>query len=108
MSDQQPERRKARRIEIRLPIVCRAADGSAIPGVTENVSRRGMLLVVKQSASPGTPIRVAFTGGDGRERELQGEVKRTTPDGKLGVEFPESDAPVLDDVLRAPGDSPAS
>lgn len=107
MNDDLPDRRKARRIEIRLPIVCRGADGIAIPGITENVSRRGMLLVVKQSAVPGTPIRVAFTGGDGRERELQGEVKRATDDGKLGVEFPESDAPALDEVMRTPVDPPA-
>ena len=96
-----PERRNAKRIEIRLPIVYRGPDGTAVPGTTENISRRGMLLVVKQSAAQGSRVRVAVTGVDGREREVTGEVVRATPEGKIAVAFPESDAATLDEVVDA-------
>ena len=100
MSDT-PERRNAKRIEIRLPIVCRGPDGTPVPGTTQNVSRRGMLLVVKQSAAPGSRVRVAITGVDGREREVTGEVVRETAEGTIAVAFPESDAATLDGVIDA-------
>ena len=99
MSDT-PDRRYAKRVEIRLPIVYRGPDGTAVPGTTENVSRRGMLLVVKQPAPPGSPVRVAITGADGREREVTGEVVRATPEGKIAVAFPESDGATLDEVVE--------
>jgi len=100
MSDT-PERRNAKRVEIRLPIVYRGPDGTPVPGTTENVSRRGMLLVVKQSAAPGSRVRVAITGVDGREREVTGDVVRATPEGKIAVAFPETDAATLDEVVDA-------
>jgi hypothetical protein len=99
MSDT-PERRNAKRVEIRLPIVYRGPDGTAVPGTTENVSRRGMLLVVKQPAPTGSRVRVAITGADGREREVTGDVVRATPEGKIAVAFPESDGAVLDEVVE--------
>jgi c-di-GMP-binding flagellar brake protein YcgR len=101
-----PERRNAKRIEIRLPIVYRGPDGMPVRGTTENVSRRGMLLVVKQAAAPGSRVSVAVTGVDGREREVTGEVVRATPDGKIAVAFPESDAATLDDVVDAKNEPP--
>lgn len=94
-----PERRIARRIEIRLPIVYRGPDGVAVPGTTKNVSRRGMLLVVTRSTVPGTTIDVAITGIDGRERTVTGDVVRTADDGSIAVAFPESDAPTLEEVI---------
>ena len=100
MSDT-PERRNAKRVEIRLPIVYRGPDGMPVRGTTENVSRRGMLLVVKQSAAPGSRVRVAITGVDGREREVTGDVVRATPEGKIAVAFPETDAATLDEVVDA-------
>ncbi len=106
MSDDVPERRKARRIEIRLPIVCRGADGGPVPGMTENVSRRGMLLVIRQPAVAGGPIRVAFTSTDGREHEVSGEVVRTTPEGKIGVEVPENEAATLDELISSSTEPP--
>jgi hypothetical protein len=103
-----PERRKARRIEIRLPVVYRGADGKPIPATTENVSRRGMLLVIRQPAVRGGPIRVAFSMSDGRDREVSGEVMRTTPEGKIGIEVPESDAETLEEVIRWSTEPPAT
>jgi c-di-GMP-binding flagellar brake protein YcgR len=103
---EKPERRNAKRIEIRLPIVYRGPDGTPVRGTTENVSRRGMLLVVKQAAAPGSRVSVAVTGVDGREREVTGEVVRATPDGKIAVAFPESDAATLDDVVDAKNEPP--
>jgi hypothetical protein len=94
-----PERRIARRIEIRLPIVYRGPDGVAVPGTTKNVSRRGMLLVVTRSTTPGTTIDIAITGIDGRERKVTGDVVRTAGDGSIGVAFPESVASVLEEVI---------
>jgi c-di-GMP-binding flagellar brake protein YcgR len=101
-----PERRIAKRIEIRLPIVYRGADGTPVHGTTLNVSRRGMLLVVKQSAAPRSRVSVAVTGADGREREVTGEVVRATPEGKIAVAFPESAAATLDEVIDAKNDAP--
>jgi hypothetical protein len=65
-----------------------------------------MLLVVKQAAAPGSRVSVAVTGVDGREREVTGEVVRATPDGKIAVAFPESDAAMLDDVVDAKNEPP--
>lgn len=94
-----PERRVARRIEIRLPVVYRGPDGVAVPGMTKNLSRSGMLLVVTRSTVPGTTIDVAITGIDGRERTLKGDVVRTTDDGSIGVAVAQSDARVLEEVI---------
>jgi len=103
MSDT-PERRKAKRIEIRLPIVYRGPDGAAVAGSTQNVSRTGMLLVVTRPASPGTTVHVAITGADGREREVTGNVVRVTGAGEIGVALTgEDDAATLDEVIDRAG-----
>jgi hypothetical protein len=88
--------------------VYRGADGKPIPATTENVSRRGMLLVIRQPAAPGGPIRVAFSLSDGRDCEVRGEVMRTTPEGKIGIEVPESDAETLEDVIRWSAEPPTT
>jgi PilZ domain len=95
-----PERRQARRVEIRLPVVYRGADGVAKHGTTENVSRRGMLLVAQEQPE-GARLRVAVTGVDGREREIIGEVVRSTPEGKLAVTISEHDAQHIDAIVDA-------
>ncbi len=91
------ERRQAKRIEIRLPVVYRGPDGTPVRGTTENVSRRGMLIVAK-SAATGTQLRVAVTGTDGREREVVGDVVRTTPDGRVAISL--TDASAIDDIVQ--------
>ncbi|HEX3466081.1 MAG TPA: PilZ domain-containing protein [Candidatus Elarobacter sp.] len=107
MSEQpERERRQARRIEIRLPVVYRGPDGVAKHGTTENVSRRGMLLVA-QDQPEGTRLRVAVTGMDGREREIVGEVVRATPEGRLAVRIAEHDAEHIDAIVEPKsGESP--
>jgi len=95
---EKPERRAARRIEIRLPVVYRGPDGVAKHGTTENVSRRGMLLVAQEQPE-GTRLRVAVTGIDGREREIIGEVVRSTPEGRLAVSIAEHDAAEIDAIV---------
>ncbi|HEY0614446.1 MAG TPA: PilZ domain-containing protein [Candidatus Elarobacter sp.] len=95
-----PERRQAKRIAIRLPVVYRAADGTARHGTTENISRRGMLLVA-QAQPEGTRLRVAVTGIDGREREIAAEVVRATPEGKLAISIAEHDADQIDAIVEA-------
>jgi len=90
------ERRAAKRIAIRLPVVYRGPDGAPVRGTTENVSRRGMLIVAR-AAPQGARLRIAVTGADGREREVAGEVVRATDDGKLAVSF-EDTAPLGDIV----------
>jgi hypothetical protein len=97
---EEPERRQARRIEIRLPVVYRGPDGVAQHGTTENVSRRGILLVAKEQPA-GTRLRVAVTGIDGREREIIGEVVRSTPAGRLAVSIAEHDAADIDAIVDA-------
>jgi hypothetical protein len=97
---EQPERRQARRIEIRLPVVYRGPDGVAKHGTTENVSRRGMLLVAQEQPE-GTRLRVAVTGMDGREREIVGEVVRATSEGRLAVTISEHDAQHIDAIVDA-------
>src|SRR5947209_15308740 len=74
------ERRSAKRIAIRLPVVYRGPDGTPKHGTTENVSRRGMLLVAQEAAPDGARLRVAVTGLDGREREIMAQVGRPTAD----------------------------
>lgn len=97
---EQPERRQARRIEIRLPVVYRGPDGVAKHGTTENVSRRGILLVAQEQPE-GTRLRVAVTGMDGRERELVGEVVRSAPGGRLAVSIAEHDAVHIEAIVEA-------
>lgn len=93
-----PERRQARRIAIRLPVVYRSADGTPQHGMTRNVSRRGMLIVA-QTQPEGTRLRVAVTGNDGREREFVGEVVRSTGQGEVAVSIPEKDAAALEAII---------
>jgi hypothetical protein len=95
-----PERRNAKRISIRLPVVYRGPDGTVKHGTTENVSRGGMLIVA-QSQPHGSRLRVAVTGSDGRERELTGEVVRSTPDGHVAFSISESDADELAAIVDA-------
>ncbi len=90
------ERRAAKRIAIRLPVVYRGPDGTPVRGTTENISRRGMLIVAR-TAPEGARLRVAVTGADGREREVIGEVVRATADGKVALSFTEGTQ--LDDVV---------
>jgi len=96
---EQPERRHAKRVAIRLPVVYRGPDGTPKHGTTENVSRRGMLLVAQEPAADGTRLRVAITGLDGREREIAAEVVRSTPDGRVAVSIADSDAAEIDAIV---------
>jgi hypothetical protein len=95
-----PERRQAKRIAIRLPVVYRGPDGTVKQGTTENVSGRGMLLVA-QALPAGTRLRVAVTGPDGKERELVGEVVRSTPEGHIAVSITENDGAHLVAIVEA-------
>jgi len=99
------DRRSAKRIAIRLPVVYRGPDGTPKHATTENVSRRGMLLVAQDSAPDGTRLRVAVTGLDGREREIMAEVVRSTPDGRVAVSIAESDGAEIDAIVDSE-DSP--
>lgn len=96
-----PERRNAKRIAIRLPVVYRGPDGAPKHATTENVSRRGMLLVARERAPEGTRLRVAITGLDGREREIAAEVVRSTADGRVAVSIAEHDAVQMDAIVDA-------
>ena len=102
-----PERRNARRIEIRLPVVYRGPDGVPKHGTTENVSRGGILLVAQEQPE-GTRLRVAVTGMDGREREIIGEVVRSTPEGRLAVTIADHDAAAIDALLDSEESSPGA
>ncbi|MEA2688274.1 MAG: hypothetical protein QOJ39_1761 [Candidatus Eremiobacteraeota bacterium] len=94
------ERRTAKRIAIRLPVVYRGPDGTPKHGTTENVSRRGMLIVAQEQPA-GTRLRVAVTGLDGREREIAAEVVRSTPEGRVAVSIAEHDAAQIDAIVDA-------
>ncbi len=100
-----PDRRQAKRIAIRLPVVYRGPDGTPKHGTTENVSRRGMLLVAQEQA-PGTRLRVAVTGLDGREREIAAEVVRSSPDGRVAISIAESDAAEIDAIVDSNQETP--
>lgn len=95
---EQPERRGAKRIAIRLPVVYRGPDGAPKHGTTENVSRGGMLLVAQGPAAEGTRLRFAVTGLDGREREFAGEVVRSDADGHVAVSIDEGDVEAIVDL----------
>ena len=101
------ERRSAKRIAIRLPVVYRGPDGAPKHGTTENVSRRGMLLVAQEAAPEGTRLRVAVTGLDGRDREIMAEVVRSTPDGRVAVSIAESDGAEIDAIVDSEDAPPA-
>lgn len=94
-----PERRQARRVEIRIPVSYRGPDGPAKAGRTANLSRHGMLIVAQDAAPAGTVLRVAVTGADGREREIAGEIVRTTAEGHLAVAVRADDAAVLQNII---------
>jgi len=91
------ERRQAKRIAIRLPVVYQGADGTTVRGATENLSRRGMLIVAKAAVN-GARLRVAVTGADGREREVVGDVVRSTVDGELAISIHDPEA--IEDLLE--------
>jgi hypothetical protein len=93
-----PERRQAKRIAIRLPVVYRGADGTTRHATTENVSRRGMLIVAQANAPHGTRLRVAVTGADGKEREVVGDVVRSAGDGRIAVSITEG-GDALDELV---------
>jgi hypothetical protein len=100
-----PERRNAKRIAIRLPVVYRGPDGTPRHGTTENVSRRGMLLVAQEQPA-GTRLRIAVTGMDGREREVAAEVVRSTPDGRVAISIADSDAAAMDAIVDTDTETP--
>jgi len=100
-----PERRHAKRIAIRLPVVYRGPDGAPKHGTTENVSRRGMLLVAQEQPE-GTRLRIAVTGMDGREREIAAEVVRSTPDGRVAISIADSDAAEMDAIVDSQTETP--
>ncbi len=99
------ERRSAKRIAIRLPVVYRGPDGTPKHGTTENVSRRGMLIVAQGPASEGTRLRVAVTGLDGREQEFAGEVVRSSEDGRVAVSIDSGDIDAIIDSEQTPPQS---
>lgn len=94
-----PERREARRVEIRIPVSYRGPDGPAKRGRTANLSPRGMLIVAQDAAPTGTVLRVAVTGADGREREVAGEIVRTTAEGHLALAVHPDDRAVLQNII---------
>lgn len=98
MSDS-PERRQSRRVEIRIPVSYRGPDGASMTGRTANLSRRGMLIVAQDPAPTGTVLRVAVTGADGREREIAGEIVRTTAEGHLALVVRSDDGAVLQNII---------
>ena len=100
-----PERRNAKRISIRLPVVFRGPDGVAKHGSTANLSRRGMLIVAQEPAAKGTRLRVALTGMDGHEREVVGEVVRSSPEGHVAISVSDGDAAGLDAIVDQQGES---
>ena len=95
-----PERRHAKRIAIRLPVVYRGPDGVVKQGTTANVSGRGMLLVAR-ALPTGTRLHVSVTGPDGNERELVGEVVRSTPDGHVAVSITGNEGADLIAIVEA-------
>jgi c-di-GMP-binding flagellar brake protein YcgR len=99
------ERRQARRVEIRIPVTYRGPDGTSKTGTTANLSSRGMLIVARDGAQPGTPLRVAVSGADGREREVAGEIVRITADGHMAVSLSD-DAGVLQTIIDAEANQP--
>jgi PilZ domain len=100
------ERRSAKRIAIRLPVVYRGPDGAPRHGTTENVSRRGMLLVAQEQAAEGTRLRVAVTGLDGREREIVADVVRSTPEGRVAISIADSDGAAIDEIVDSEPETP--
>ena len=98
------ERRQTRRVEIRIPVTYRGPDGTAKSATTANVSGRGMLIVARDSAAPGTRLRVAVTGADGHEREVAGEVVRAG-EGHLAIAL-HDEASVLQSLIDSEARSP--
>ncbi|GAC1583879.1 MAG: hypothetical protein NVS3B7_19230 [Candidatus Elarobacter sp.] len=96
------DRRQARRVEIRVPVVYRGPDGARKTGTTANVSGRGMLIVAQEPAAPGTTLRIAVTGADGNELEVAGEIVRSS-EGQLAVAL-DVQAAVLQSLVDAEAD----
>ncbi|MEO7039551.1 MAG: PilZ domain-containing protein [Candidatus Elarobacter sp.] len=96
-----PERRQSRRVDIRIPVSYRGPEGPAKAGRTANLSGRGMLIVAQDAAPTGTVLRVAVTGADGHEREIAGEIVRTTAEGHLAVLVHADDTAVLQKIIDA-------
>ncbi len=85
------------RLPLRLPVIVELRDSPAevpIVGVTENLSRGGVLLRVARAAHPGTALQVTLYIRRSTSLALTGTVVWTAPDPdppgwKLGVQFGE-------------------
>jgi len=81
------EKRTSQRVEVRVPVRWYVDDGVEHKGTMQNVSRGGMLLVAERALPAGDRVRVTFSGKDGAEHTVVGDVVRSTPLGTTGVSF---------------------
>lgn len=95
LQDRQPERRKHKRVQMRVPLKIRGTEPSGQPfellTATENVSARGFLAVCTVSIVKGTPVDVYVVAGGherlaGRARAMRKDAPGT-PWQRYGFEF---------------------
>jgi hypothetical protein len=86
---------RARRVEARLPVVCRYQD-QRIDAVTTDVSSTGALIQTDSKVEPGTEMSVYLMTSGGERLRLKAQVVRQG-ESALAVRFPP--APALDKFL---------
>ncbi len=85
-----PASRQHPRVPLRMPVFCEspAITGYRTVGLTQNVSRGGLLLEVPQALAPDTPTRLLLLMGD-RNARAEGAVVWTAedPPSRMGLKF---------------------
>ncbi|MBI4462931.1 MAG: PilZ domain-containing protein [Acidobacteria bacterium] len=81
------ERRRYQRARLEVPVQC-TWENKRVTGKTIDISSSGLLLRLRESPEPGSPLRLDFTLPKiGRRFEIEALVARITPDNEVGVKF---------------------
>lgn len=80
----QPDDRRSRRTEVRLPATIEAGPGRTFPVIVQNVSAHGFMAELEVQLVPGRPVTVSMAGLDRTAARVAWH-----RDGQVGVSFVE-------------------
>jgi hypothetical protein len=80
----QPDDRRSRRAEVRLPATIDAGPGRTLPVIVHNVSAHGFMAELDVQLIPGRPVSVSMAGLDRTAARVAWQ-----RDGQVGIAFVE-------------------
>ncbi len=80
----QPDDRRSRRAEVRLPATVEAGPGRAFHVIVQNVSAHGIMFELESPLIPGRPVSVSMAGLDRTAARVAWQ-----RDGQVGIAFVE-------------------